>query len=533
MKRFLLTTIVFFLAGSLSLFAQANGNNDDCVMPEITETSGGGSYCMDEEVTLSITGDLNDATGWEWYANGDCEGDPINEESASSITVTVTETITYSVRGVGGCVDDDEEGPECVLIEVVLDDVPPEVDCPENIEVENLEDECYAVVEFDEPTGTDNCSEEVTVEQTEGLESGDQFPVGVTTQTYILSDEYENETTCSFTITVLDTQAPEITCPVDIEADNDPGKCSAVVEYELPEATDNCPGVTIELTEGLESGASFPVGSTSVTYTASDASGNTGSCSFDVTVYDVEPPVITVKNIKSSKWPPNHKNFEVEIEDYIISVEDNCTDLTVDDIIIDDVSSDEPQNDKGDGNTEDDIVISEDCKTVSLLAERQGGGNGRVYTINLAVADEHGNIGVAEIKAEVPHDQGKKGAPMDDGPEYVVNGCDIEVEDEIEGDGQEVNENSRIVHSNVEIFETYPNPFTSSFEILFKAETEDHVDVVLYSFTGSLINELYKGNVKAEKEYSWTYDSGNLNDELYLLIVNGKKSYAFKRIVRK
>jgi hypothetical protein len=282
----------------------------------------------------------------------------------------------------------------------------------------------------------------------------------------------------------------------------------------------------------LESGEFFPVGITTVTYTATDASGNTSSCSFTVTVNDVEPPVIEVKEIKNSKWPPNHKHFELEIDEYIVSVTDNCTDLTIDDIIIDDVSSDEPQNETGDGNTTDDIVISEDCKTVLLLSERQGGGNGRVYTINLAVADEHGNIGIADIKADVPHDKGKKGAAIDDGPEYTVNGCDIEVEEENDEDNGD-EENSRVVKSNVEVFETIPNPFRSSFEILFKAETNDHITVDLYSFTGSKVKMLYRGNVKANKEYSWTYDSGNLNDELYLLIVNGKKTYAFKRIVRK
>ncbi len=530
MKRNLLFVSLIMVFISSGIYAQGNGN--DCELPEITETDGGGSYCLDEEVTLSITGDLGDAEGWAWYANGDCDGDPINDESTTSISVTVTETTVYTVKGIGGCVDG-EEDVECVEIEVILDNVPPEVDCPEDISAEAKDGVCYAIVDFEEPTGIDDCSEEVTVTKLEGLESGEQFPVGTTIQKYSITDDYENETICEFTITVLDTQDPVVVCPEDIEVNNDLGKCGAVVEYSIDDPTDNCPGVEMKLTEGLESGEFFPVGETIVTYTAVDASGNTASCSFTVTVKDVEPPVIEVKDIKSSKWPPNHKHFELEIDDYIVSVTDNCTVLTKDDIIIDNVSSDEPQNGTGDGNTTDDIVISEDCKTVLLLSERQGGGNGRVYTINLAVADEHGNIGTADIKADVPHDKGKKGAAIDDGPEYIVNGCDIEIEEENDEDNGDDEENSRVVKSNVEVFETIPNPFRSSFEILFKAEEDDHVTVDLYSFTGSKVKMLYRGNVKADKQYSWTYDSGNLNDELYLLIVNGKKTYAFKRIVRK
>jgi len=527
MKRNLLLVSLIMVCISYTVHAQ--GNADECELPEITEITGAGSYCLDEEVTLSITGDLGDAEGWAWYANGDCEGDPLNEESTTSISVKVTETIVYSVKGIGGCVDE-EEDVECNQIEVFLDNVPPEVDCPDNIEVEAENGECYATVDFELPTGIDDCSEEVNITKLEGQESGEQFQVGVTIQKYSVIDDYGNESICEFTVTVLDTQDPVIICPENIEVNNDPGECGAVVYYDIEDPTDNCPGVEMKRTEGLASGDFFPVGVNNVTYTATDASGNTSSCSFNVTVHDVEPPVITVKDLKNSKWPPNHKHFELEIDDFIVSVSDNCTDLTKDDIIIDDVSSDEPQNDTGDGNTTDDIVISDDCKTVLLLSERQGGGNGRVYTINLAVADEHGNIGVAEIKAEVPHDNGKKGAPIDDGPVYTVNGCDIEVEDK---NNDEEGENSRIVKSNIEVFETYPNPFQSSFEILFKAESDDHVTVNLYTFTGSKVKMLYKGNVKANKEYSWIYDSGNLNDELYLLIVDGEKSYAFKRIVRK
>ena len=41
------------------------------------------------------------------------------------------------------------------------------------------------------------------------------------------------------------------------------------------------------------SGSTFPVGTTTVTNTATDASGNTTSCSFTVTVTDTQNPVIT------------------------------------------------------------------------------------------------------------------------------------------------------------------------------------------------------------------------------------------------
>lgn len=52
-------------------------------------------------------------------------------------------------------------------------------------------------------------------------------------------------------------------------------------------------GVTLAQTAGLPSGSFFPVGVTTNTYQATDAAGNTASCSFTVTVNDVQQPTIT------------------------------------------------------------------------------------------------------------------------------------------------------------------------------------------------------------------------------------------------
>ena len=87
------------------------------------------------------------------------------------------------------------------------------------------------------------------------------------------------------------------------------------------------------------------------------------------------------------------------------------------------MSSDEPEDvgGGGDGNTLDDIVIAGDCRSVNLRSERQGGGNGRVYTIQVAVNDAGGNSGTAFFQVEVPHNI--NATATDDGPAYSVSGC--------------------------------------------------------------------------------------------------------------
>ena len=106
--------------------------------------------------------------------------------------------------------------------------------------------------------------------------------------------------------------------------------------------------------------------------------------------------------------------------DFVASVTDSCgTSLGVSDVVISQVTSDEPENSGGDGNTLNDIVIASNCKSVQLRSEREGGGNGRVYTITFRVQDASGNVATATATVTVPKSQGS-GPAINDGPHYTV-----------------------------------------------------------------------------------------------------------------
>ncbi len=162
--------------------------------------------------------------------------------------------------------------------------------CPANITVSNTPGVCGAVVNYTTPVGVDNCPG-VTTTRIAGLASGSTFPIGTTTNTYRATDASGNIATCTFTVTVNDTQAPTFTCPANITTATAVGSCTAVVNYTAP-ATDNCPGVTVVRTVGPASGSAFPIGVTTITHVATDAAGNTSSCTFTVTVADGQLPVI-------------------------------------------------------------------------------------------------------------------------------------------------------------------------------------------------------------------------------------------------
>ncbi len=524
MKKLLLSFSLVIIISSLS-WAQT-----PCNAPVITEIKGGGTFCPNVEVTLEVVGTLNSATTWTWYS-GSCGGQTIG--TGTSIKVKVDKTATYYVRGTGGCVG---ATATCSSVVVKYDDVGPTITtCPADMVVPNETGKCEATVNFALPTGTDTCSDKVEVKRVAGLDPGSVFPVGVTEVKYELTDTIGNVSICSFTVTVEDKENPVITCVANIEQDNDTGECGAIVTYEEPTFSDNCPDAVMELTEGLGSGSFFPVGITTETYTVTDAAGNISSCSFTVTVKDVELPVITLKEREiTSLWPANHKHHEVVIEDYIESVSDNCGGITIEDVIIDEIGSDEANNGKGDGNTSDDIVIADDCHTTKLLAERSGNGNGRVYVVTLAIKDLHDNIGFAEFIVEVPHDKGKKNPVVRDSIIYIENGCDLLPEEEEDEEAaaeaaSSISESSRLSQAA----SVYPNPFTGSFSVNFMAKTNDRVKVELYNMLGMKVTDLLEQNVEANTSYEWTFDKPTLNSNDYVLIIRGSKTNQVIRLIQK
>lgn len=180
----------------------------------------------------------------------------------------------------------------CTFSVTVNDNQNPAISCPANVTVNNTPGNCSAVVSYSTPAGTDNCPSPTTA-RTAGLASGSAFPVGTTTTTYRVTDASGNTAQCSFSVTVNDNQNPAISCPANVTVNNDPGQCSAIVQYSTPGGTDNCPNPTTTRTAGLASGAPFPVGTTANTYRVTDAAGNTAQCSFSVTVNDNENPALT------------------------------------------------------------------------------------------------------------------------------------------------------------------------------------------------------------------------------------------------
>ncbi|TNE27893.1 MAG: HYR domain-containing protein [Bacteroidetes bacterium] len=174
-------------------------------------------------------------------------------------------------------------------IVTVVDTVTPTLNnTPANITAYADAGQCGTIVQWPTITATDNCNSTNIISSSI---NGSLFSLGVTTVTVTANDPSGNSTTASFTVTVLDTISPMISnLPTNIQVVPNAGTCDAVATWSTPTATDNCGTPT--LTSSHASGATFPVGTTTVTYTATDAAGNTRTRSFVVTVTDIVAPVI-------------------------------------------------------------------------------------------------------------------------------------------------------------------------------------------------------------------------------------------------
>ncbi|QQS29307.1 MAG: HYR domain-containing protein [Sphingobacteriales bacterium] len=162
------------------------------------------------------------------------------------------------------------------------------------------------------------------------------YPKGNTTVVWTTTDAAGNTATCGQTVTVVDNEAPTISCPVDQGVNANLNTCTGTFTIADP-VNDNCSGATYGYiqsgaTTGTASGfpdgsgsgpISFNIGTTTVTLVGTDAANNTASCSFTLTVYDIQPPSITCAGNVSINNTPGQCTGTTTLTQPTVS--DNCS----------------------------------------------------------------------------------------------------------------------------------------------------------------------------------------------------------------
>jgi uncharacterized repeat protein (TIGR01451 family) len=128
--------------------------------------------------------------------------------------------------------------------------------------------------------------------------------IGENIVTLTVYDPSGNFATCQAVVTVIDPIAPVFVPVADLEFTAEPGVCETSIPYPQIVTTDNCP-VVPELVEGLGANGAFPLGTTTETWKAVDASGNEAWLTFNVTVktYNAPPTIAAIEDIVVDEDP--------------------------------------------------------------------------------------------------------------------------------------------------------------------------------------------------------------------------------------
>ncbi|HYO57962.1 kelch repeat-containing protein [Archangium sp.] len=208
-------------------------------------------------------------------------------DTGDTVTCTQSPDCPYvlgSQRVTLTCKDSTGLSSSCQATVTVKDMVAPTIVCPAEEPV--LECRNGGAQATFSPVVSDNCS---SVSTTCSPASGSKFPVGTTATLCTASDQAGNRASCSFNVKVRDSAPPELSCPAALTAECT-GNGSATVTLPTATATDVCALKNVS----SPSATSFPLGTTPVTYTATDVAGNQATCSSSVTVTDTQLPTLAL-----------------------------------------------------------------------------------------------------------------------------------------------------------------------------------------------------------------------------------------------
>jgi hypothetical protein len=265
------------------------------------------------------------------------------------------------------------------------------------------------------------------------------------------------------------------------------------VNFAPPSVSSGCSDVELIRTGGLGSGDFFPVGTTTVTYMAIDASNQIAVCDFDVTVVDNEPPQILVSVAPVYLWPANNQMEEVKVT---VDLWDNVPGTTAK---LTKIESN--QNINGDVQ---DASIGDFDLFFNLRAKNVKGP--RTYTITYEATDAAGNKTSASADVTVPTQKPK----------------DFEAGD-------------LPVPASVTLAQNYPNPFNPSTLISFGTPEEQHLELRIYNAMGMPVRTLVSTVLGAGQytvEWDGRDDNGQpLSSGVYLYMLRSGSAHVERKMI--
>jgi large repetitive protein len=196
--------------------------------------------------------------------------------------------------------------------------------CPADVTIFATLGSCGAPVLFDIPEFSDNCNC-TTLAQLPGILNGSVQQVGSYTVGFSASDAALRSESCSFTVTVVDNEAPTLICPASLALSTEPGSCARNVSFGSLQAFDNCNQTSVIPVSGQANGSSFQPGLHEISFAVMDAALKIASCAFFVNVSDTEAPMLC-KFLVSQ--------FGCVVSLVFLMIQCSCSSLTLDGFVV-------------------------------------------------------------------------------------------------------------------------------------------------------------------------------------------------------
>ena len=310
------------------------------------------------------------------------------------------------------------------------------------------------------------------------------FNVGTSEVTYKAIDASGNHSRCSFTITVIDTRAPGLVCPNNLQRNTNTDACSwtsrnAVISFE----TDNCSAVSkTYITTGASNyngfgnatSRDFAIGTSTIVYTATDGSGNTSTCSFNLTIIDNQGPNMVCNNRTYGLNAQGNKTLSLA---NINSIGQNTNDA---------------------------------CSAVTFTAVPSAFNCANVgaNNVRLTGSDASGNTSTCTAVVTIT----------------TSPACTAFKNQNVTAAGI-----AEVAGSSLN---AYPNPFSTRTTLSFSIAESQGAKLVVFSLTGTEIMRLFEGQAQANKEYKFDLIPDGLSDGMYFAkLILGSGEVQIQKII--
>ena len=296
----------------------SQGATDSCTSTVTVQDNEPPTVTCPEDFTIGTDPGLctGYTTGWLVSAADNCDYELTSVYAPNKIFPLGPNTVVVTATDPSG------NSVNCSFTITVDDDEPPVISCSDA--TLSLDSDGSLSVDQDDfnMSASDNCSSILTTVLFPN--TFDCSQTGANTITITATDDAQNQSTCTATLTVVDDEPPTLVCPEDFTIPTDPGLCTGFTTGWSIDISDNCDYTAVG---AYAPNKIFSLGPNTVTYTATDPSGNSANCSFIITVVDNEPPSAICQNILVQLDADG--NTSITAADVDGGSTDNCGSVTI------------------------------------------------------------------------------------------------------------------------------------------------------------------------------------------------------------